>query len=395
MKNKTLVILIPDSFKELAEKGELIENYYNPGNLFKNIKIISTNSDETNKEEIIHAFGDANVEFISLKISQFIFYISFFYTPLFLFFYFVKVVYSIYKTEPSLIRCHGKDLNIFIAYFCKKIFKIPFVVSLHTNSVNNPFFLSKISEITYDQRYLQSENKFYKKRLEKFSNLCLKNSDLVIPVYENITDDLIRNNINNFRVVYNVINKKIIKKKDYNSRNNFKIICVTRLIPEKNPINIIKSIKNLKDVNLQIYGDGVLYNDLIKLIEKLRLSDQVSINKSIKNSRLSKILKDFDLFACHSDYQEISKSVLEALSCGLPVVINKNPYKPIKEISNDMVFFYKPKPDDLHKLFKKLIKNKKIREKVGKKGRQEFERFCNPIKIEKKVVGIYKEFSRN
>ena len=60
-----------------------------------------------------------------------------------------------------------------------------------------------------------------------------------------------------------------------------------------------------------------------------------------------------------------------------------------------MVFFYKPKPDDLHKLFKKLIKNKKIREKVGKKGRQEFVRFCNPIKIEKKVVGIYKEFSRN
>ena len=214
-------------------------------------------------------------------------------------------------------------------------------------------------------------------------------------MYENITDDLIRNNINNFRVVYNVINKKIIKKKDYNSRNNFKIICVTRLIPEKNPINIIKSIKNLKDVNLQIYGYGVLYNDLIKLIEKLRLSDQVSINKSIKNSRLSKILKDFDLFACHSDCQEISKSVLEALSCGLPVVINKNPYKPIKEISNDMVFFYKPKPDDLHKLFKKLIKNKKIREKVGKKGRQEFVRFCNPIKIEKKVVGIYKEFSRN
>ena len=145
MKNKTLVILIPDSFKELAEKGELTENYYNPGNLFKNIKIISTNSDKTNKEKIIHAFGDANVEFISLKISRFIFYISFFYTPLFLFFYFIKVVYFIYKTKPSLIRCHGKDLNIFIAYFCKKIFKIPFVVSLHTNSVNNPFFLSKIS----------------------------------------------------------------------------------------------------------------------------------------------------------------------------------------------------------------------------------------------------------
>ena len=395
MKNKTLVILIPDSFKELAEKGELTENYYNPGNLFKNIKIISTNGDKTNKEKIIHAFGDAHVEFIPLNISRFIFYISFFYTPIFLFFYFIKVVYFIYKTEPSLIRCHGKDLNIFIAYFCKKIFKIPFVVSLHTNSVNNPFFLSKISEITYDQRYLQSENKFYKKRLEKFSNLCLKNSDLVLPVYENITDDLIRNNINNFRVVYNVINKKIIKKKDYNSRNNFKIICVSRLIPEKNPINIIKSIKNLKDVNLQIYGDGVLYNDLIKLIEKLRLSDQVSINRSIKNSRLSKILKDFDLFACHSDYQEISKSVLEALSCGLPVVINKNPYKPIKEISNDMVFFYKSKPDDLHKLFKKLIKNKKIREKVGKKGRQEFEKFCNPFKIEKEIVQIYRNLACN
>lgn len=395
MKNKTLVILIPDSFKELAEKGELTDNYYNPGNLFKDIKIISTNGDKTKKAKIIHAFGEANVEFIPLKVSRFIFYISLFYSPFFLFLYFIKTIFFIYKVRPCIIRCHGKDLNIFIAYFCKKIFKIPYVVSLHTNSVNNPFFLSKISQIEYDKRYFQSENKFHNYRLTKFSNVCLRNSDLVLPVYENITDDLIANNINNFKVVYNIINKKIIKKKNYNSNGDFKIICVTRLIPEKNPVNIIKAVKNFKDVKLQIFGDGVLYNDLIKLIEELRLSEQVSINKSVKNSILSKTLKNYDLFACHSDCQEISKSVLEALSCGLPVVINKNPYKPIKEITNDMVFFCKSKPDDLYKLFKKLKKNKAIREKVGLKGREEFERFCNPFKMEKKIIEIYNEFSRN
>ena len=84
MKNKTLVILIPASFKELTEKGELTENYYNPGNLFKEIKIISTNGDKTHKEKIIHAFGDANVELIPLKVSRFIFYISF--IPSYIFF---------------------------------------------------------------------------------------------------------------------------------------------------------------------------------------------------------------------------------------------------------------------------------------------------------------------
>ena len=84
---------------------------------------------------------------------------------------------------------------------------------MHTNSVNNPFFLSKISQIEYDKRYFQSENKFHNYRLTKFSNVCLRNSDLVLPVYENITDDLIANNINNFKVVYNIINKKIIRKK--------------------------------------------------------------------------------------------------------------------------------------------------------------------------------------
>ena len=186
MKNKTLVILIPDSFKELTEKGELTENYYNPGNLFKEIKIISTNGDKTHKEKIIHAFGDANVELIPLKVSRFIFYISFFYTPFILFFYFIKTIFFIKKTKPCIIRCHGKDLNIFIAYFCKKLFKIPYVVSLHTNSVNNPFFLSKISEIDYDEKYFPSENKFFKSRLDKFSNICLRNSDLVLPVYQNI-----------------------------------------------------------------------------------------------------------------------------------------------------------------------------------------------------------------
>ena len=38
-------------------------------------------------------------------------------------------------------------------------------------------------------------------------------------------------------------NGLIIKKKNYNVVGDFKIICVTRLIPEKNPMNIIKSVK--------------------------------------------------------------------------------------------------------------------------------------------------------
>ena len=125
MKNKTLVILIPDSFKELAEKGELTNNYYNPGNLFKDIKIISTNGDKTKKDKIIHAFGEANVEFIPLKVSRFIFYISLF-IPILFISLFYKTIFFIYKVRPCIIRCHGKDLNIFIAYFCKKIFKIPY-----------------------------------------------------------------------------------------------------------------------------------------------------------------------------------------------------------------------------------------------------------------------------
>ena len=57
--------------------------------------------------------------------------------------------------------------------------------------------------------------------------------------------------------------------------------------------------------------------------------------------------------------------------------------------------FTNQKPDDLSKLFKKLIRNKKIREKVGKKGRQEFEENFNPDKIEKQVVEIYKKFRRD
>ena len=95
MKNKNISNFNSDSFKELAEKGELTNNYYNPGNLFKDIKIISTNGDKINKDKIIHAFGDANVELIPLKVSRFIFYISLFYTPFFLFLYFIKTIFYI------------------------------------------------------------------------------------------------------------------------------------------------------------------------------------------------------------------------------------------------------------------------------------------------------------
>lgn len=42
---ETLLVIISDRLSHIIKKGELIDRYYNPGDLFKHVHILMTNSD--------------------------------------------------------------------------------------------------------------------------------------------------------------------------------------------------------------------------------------------------------------------------------------------------------------------------------------------------------------
>lgn len=119
-------------------------------------------------------------------------------------------------------------------------------------------------------------------------------------------------------VIHNPINcVKPCLDKGKNKR--FTFITVGRLNKEKNHEFLIKAFKiaNL-DAELWIIGDGPLKNKLQKLVKGLKLEDKVFFLGIQKN--IFDYLSKAHCFVLSSMHEGFPNVILEALSCGLPVI---------------------------------------------------------------------------
>jgi glycosyltransferase involved in cell wall biosynthesis len=102
------------------------------------------------------------------------------------------------------------------------------------------------------------------------------------------------------------------------------------------------------------------------------------------------MLADFDIFATHSDYGEISKSVLEALLTGLPVVLNKRKGSPVPEFKEDFIMLVDNSIEGYCDAIKALFDKHEYRENLGKKAYAHAQKNWAPRTTEKKFVDLYK-----
>ena len=97
---------------------------------------------------------------------------------------------------------------------------------------------------------------------------------------------------------------------------------VAALRPEKNHelfLNVAAQVnKTMPEVQFVIAGDGPAKDELAKLAGKLGIAEQTHLLGSV--SDIPGVLSAVDLFALTSDNEASPVSILEAMSCGLPVV---------------------------------------------------------------------------
>ncbi|WP_338733815.1 glycosyltransferase [Mangrovimonas cancribranchiae] len=194
-----------------------------------------------------------------------------------------------------------------------------------------PKFKTIISERCFPSNTYGKINKqlvsfFYNKNDCLFSNSAHINTDLQqnfklkIPAY----------------VIYNPINT-LNKNPNFNSYNctksTFKIIAIGRLNPVKNHKNLIKSMVYLNEsFHLNIYGIGILKQDLIQLTKKLKVTNMVSL-KGNSNSINTEILSHHCL-VLPSLSEGFPNVILEAMSLGVPVIATNCMSGPL-ELLND------------------------------------------------------------
>ena len=126
---------------------------------------------------------------------------------------------------------------------------------------------------------------------------------------------------------------------EHNKRSTLKsktVVTAGRLTAQKNFASLISAWKIVNkshpDWKLEIWGEGSRRNELQQQIEDLQLRDSASL-MGYTDDIISKFA-DASIFVCSSKFEGFGLVIVEAMSCGLPVVSYSCPCGP-KDIITD------------------------------------------------------------
>ena len=121
-----------------------------------------------------------------------------------------------------------------------------------------------------------------------------------------------------------VLKEKIIKCYGFIPHAKTWILFTGRLEKQKSPLKLVEVFsefqKRQADSVLIIIGDGSLKDAVNNRIEKLGLSKKIVTVPYLDRYRIADFCRASDVFLLTSLYENLPFSIIEALSCGLPVV---------------------------------------------------------------------------
>lgn len=150
-------------------------------------------------------------------------------------------------------------------------------------------------------------------------------ADLVVSNAEASALDLVENfNVKEerTRVIYNPIDldkiHAIKPKNDFYDKNFVNLVTVGRLQVVKNHKFLIEAVATFKNVRLYIFGEGELRRDLENQIKESKLEKRVFLMGFESNP--FQYLKSADFFIFGSIHEGFPNVLMEAMSCGLPIL---------------------------------------------------------------------------
>ena len=133
---------------------------------------------------------------------------------------------------------------------------------------------------------------------------------------------------NKCELIYNGVDLKQLEFENIRSsdlkNDTFTIVTVAGLCPVKRLETCIYAVSQLKiNVNWYIYGDGSSRKELSLLIKKFNLQDKVFLPGFKKN--VLELIQKADLYVQPSASEGFCMALLEAMACGLPVIVSNVP----------------------------------------------------------------------
>jgi len=368
-----LCVFPNDPLLSYYEKGEIKERYFNPCDFFDEVHVISLFDDEIGAEKVSKLAGRGKLFIHKVGKVNLVNYHSFE----------KKIEDVISEINPQIIRAFNPLVQGWLATKIAKKKKIPIVISVHTNYNQQRELLKK------ERKYFKFMKLSYTSK--KIESYCLKNADAIICVYEFIVPYVEKMCGKNIQVVYNKVNlQNFFPEKPPKFKNEVPtIISVGRLIDQKNHMYLLQAIKDM-DVKLLIIGDGPNLQKLTNFIKNEEISSKIEIIKSVANEDLAGYYTSADIYAQPMEnLGGIPIPVLEAMACGLPIVMSKHK-DDYSEIIDDSVYFVDNKADSFRMAFKKILTNNDLKNELRVKSLETIKKISGE-KMENAELEVYKK----
>ena len=279
------------------------------------------------------------------------------------------------KHAIDLIHTHHAGLRTLRGIMTKELWKlrVPLVVTVHggefyredRNLVMTKFVLEEASKIIVTS--------------EKVKNL-VKALDIDLSKLVKIPNGV---DTNYFRPLN-------LKK----SGKTIKLLFVGRISRIKGVHDLMESFKSLahryENLKLILVSSGGTPLAL-KLIRKFELEGKVEVIEGVPHKDMVYVYNSADIFVLPSRFEAFGMSILEAMSCGLPVVTTyqyNNKHEFVKDRVNGFLVQVGNVADLTDKL-SRLIEDEHLRQRLGKKARETVVKEFNWHLIAEKVIDVY------
>lgn len=253
-----------------------------------------------------------------------------------------------------------------------------------------PIFLSCPQIISIlDVSYKHFPDMFPKKDLLKLAiwgKFSIRNAEKIITISNSSRDDI----INEYKVpkskvevvplgireieISKMDKNEFIKK--YNLSNPY-VLFVGTLQPRKNIANLIEAFSKIENKNLDLVivgRKGWDFENILAAPKKFNIEDKVKFLDNVTNEDLPLFYKNAEVFVLPSLYEGFGLPILEAMQYDCPVVTSK--ISSLPEAGGDAAIYFDPKNvADIAATIEKVINNKKLREDMIKKGKEQVKKF--------------------
>ncbi len=115
------------------------------------------------------------------------------------------------------------------------------------------------------------------------------------------------------------------EKIDYTKETKTKFIVAARLMNQKNPMGLLKSIKNIDNICIHWFGEVFksypIYKECINFIKSNNLENKFILHPP--SSDIYKEMVKYDALILPSFYEGCPNAIIDAMFCGLPVLASK------------------------------------------------------------------------